>query len=77
MTKKKSNFNSIVFTEELNKCYTILEQQYVIIKYMKILLDFKENVEQLIESGTLSGIEITEDTETGDIIIKTNKGGNN
>lgn len=71
MTKEKNNFNGIVFTEELKKCYTILQQQEVIIKYMKSLMDFKDTIIELINDGTISGIEITEDIESGDIIIKT------
>ena len=71
MTKEKNNFNSVVFTEELKKCYTILQQQEVIIKFMKTLMEFKDTIIELINNGTISGIEITEDVESGDIIIKT------
>ena len=71
MKNTKNNFNGIVFIDEINKCYTVLEQQEVIIKYMKNLIDFKVKIQELINNGTISGIEITEDTETGDIIIKT------
>ncbi len=71
MTKEKNNFNGAVFTEELKKCYTILQQQEVIIKFMKTLMEFKDTIIELINNGTISGIEITEDVESGDIIIKT------
>lgn len=59
----KSNFNKQVFTEEIDKCYTILQQQKVIIEYLSFFLD-------LYNSGELGGIKITQN-ENGDIIITT------
>lgn len=59
----KSNFNKQVFTEEIDKSYTILQQQKVIIKYLSFFLDLYNN-------GELGGIKITQN-ENGDIIITT------
>ena len=57
----KSNFTKQVFTDEINKCYTILQQQKVIIEYLSFFLD-------LYNSGELGGITITQGAD-GDIII--------
>lgn len=57
----KSNFNKQVFTDEINKCYTILQQQKVIIEYLSFIID-------LYNKGELGGITITQG-ENGDIII--------
>lgn len=61
-----------VFTEELNKVFTILQQQYVMIKYMKALITSGEldetEINKLKEQITLINNQIQHINEKMDII---------
>lgn len=53
-----------LFTDEINKCGTIYQQQCVILKWLTKIIS-------MIEDGSISQIKITADEETGDITIIT------
>lgn len=53
-----------LFTDEINKCGTIFQQQCVILKWLTKIIS-------MIEDGSISQIQISADEGTGDITIIT------